>query len=109
MSISMQLDGFDDLQKKLNDIAMRAEALEGEHEVSFEALFTTTFMSANTKFTSFNDLLDASPFQVNSVEDFKAIPDDEFDAYISTVTNFSSWEEMQEEATIQYTINQLGI
>lgn len=104
----MQLDGFDDLQKKLNDIAMRAEALEGEHEVSFEALFTPEFMMTNTQFSNFNDLLDASPFQVNLVEDFEAIPDAEFDEYISTVTNFASWEEMLEEATMQYATHQLG-
>ena len=107
--MSMQLKGFDDLQRQFQDLADKAEALNGTQEVNFEALFTKEFMTDNTQFCSFNDLLDASPFQVNSAEDFKAIPDADFDKYICTVTNFASWEEMLEEATMQYTIRQLGL
>ena len=106
--MSFELEGFDELQNTLQDLADRAENLSGEHEVSFEELFVKEFMINHTNFSTFNELLDASPFEVNSPEDFEAIPDAEFDRYISQATNFDSWESMLEEATCEYAARQLG-
>lgn len=106
--MSFELKGFDELQNKLQELADKAEKLSCEHEVSFAELFVEEFMVKHTNFSSFNELLDASPFEVNSAEDFKAIPDDEFDQYISQVTNFDSWESMLEEASCEYATRQLG-
>lgn len=106
--MGFELKGFDELQNRLQELADKAEKLSGEHEVSFDELFVDEFMTKHTKFSSFNELLDASPFEVNSAEDFEAIPDAEFDQYISQVTNFDSWESMLEEASSGYAARQLG-
>ena len=52
-------------------------------------------------------MLDASGFKVESAEDFAAIPDEEWDAFVSKNTSYSSWEEMQKGAAKDYTKRQL--
>ena len=106
--MSFKITGLDDLQKNLQNLADKAEGLSGEHQVSFEDLFVEDFMKSNTKFASFNGLLDESPFTVDTPEDFEAIPDAEFDTYVAEVTEFESWEDMLEEASTQYAARQLG-
>jgi len=106
--MSFKITGLDDLQKNLQNLADKAEALDGQHTVSFEELFIEDFMTSNTQFSSLDELLENGKYDVNSPEDFKAIFGDAFDAYISEVTEFASWEEMLEEATTQYAVGQLG-
>jgi hypothetical protein len=50
----------------------------------------------------------AGGFIVNSAEDFKTIPDDNFDEYIRNSTKFTSWSKMQEETTWEYVARQIG-
>lgn len=107
--MGFEISGLDELQNILQELADKAKELEGGHEVSFDELFTEQFMSTHTNFSNFNELLDASPFEVNSNEDFEAIPDDEFDKYISQVTKFESWECMLEKASCEYAASQLGL
>lgn len=107
-TISFELKGFDELQNSLHDLADKVESLGGEHEVTFEELFVQEFMISHTNFSTFNELLNSSPFEVNSSEDFAAIPDAAFDQYISEVTNFDSWGNMLEEASCEYAARQLG-
>ncbi|WP_069997741.1 hypothetical protein [Cellulosilyticum sp. I15G10I2] len=106
--MSFELTGLDEFEKGLQDLADRAEALDGEHEVTFEDLFVEDFMASCTQFSSIDELFEKSPFVVNSPEDFEAIPDDELDTYISEVTQFESWEDMLSEAGAQYAARQLG-
>ncbi len=64
-------------------------------------------MKEFTAFSSFSAMLEASPFDVASEDDFKAIPEDEWDRYVRTATTFSSWSEMQKEAGLQWVKRQL--
>ncbi len=100
--IKVKLQGFDKIQRKLNQLAENARQLHGPHEVSFRDLFSPTFMQANTQYGSFSELLEASPFPVETKEDFAKIPDEEWDAYIRQSTRFSSWKEMQSAAAKEY-------
>jgi hypothetical protein len=45
-----------------------------------------SFIRQNTKFSSLEDLLSASGFQVGTTEDFEAIPNDEWDAFMKGST-----------------------
>ncbi|OXM17328.1 hypothetical protein [Paenibacillus herberti] len=93
----MEIKGLKELQKKLaglND-AMKDD-VNGEH--SLKDLMNESFMKRNTQFSSLDEFLDASPFEINSNEDFKKIDETELNAYVSDKTNFSTWEEMQGEA-----------
>lgn len=97
-----EFDDLDKLSKRLNKLAKNAREINGENKVSFAELFTEDFMSKYTNFSSFDELLKAGNFIVNSTEDFKAIPDDEFDKHIRSVTKFSSWKEMLEKASAEW-------
>ncbi len=83
-----------------------SEPLEGT--VTLSDLFTTEFMRLYTQFESIEELLSFGGFEINSEEDYDAIPDEEIDAHIVNTTNFRSWKEMLTEATDTYLIEKSG-
>lgn len=95
---------FSDIGKSLDDVAnkIRKESERLSGKVSFATLFNENFMSKYTNFNSLEELLIAGGYGVTQ-EEFKAIPEDEFDKYITNCTQFSSWEEMQHKAVEEYT------
>lgn len=105
--MKFEIKGLKEFQKKLDNMAKEAKKLDGS-TVSFDVLFNKTFMRKYTSFTTFDELLDAGGFIVNSQEDFEAIPDDEFDKHIMSNTKFKSWEAMLNEASSLYAAKKLG-
>lgn len=101
----MSINGFDALSKELSNMAKKAKELEGSREVKLIELFNNAFMSLNTQFNSFDDFAEASKFDWSNIE---GIPEDELDIFISQNTNFSSWNEIYEEAVANYYAKQLG-
>ncbi|WP_246029136.1 hypothetical protein [Paenibacillus humicus] len=99
---------MDEFQKALAEMQRQAKELEGRREVTFEELFPPSFMIEHTNFSSFEELLEAGGFEVNSAEDFEAIPDDVFDQHIGKHTQFDSWENMQDSAVQEYAAKKLG-
>lgn len=102
---SIEFTGLDKLEKQLKKME---KELSQTKSVSFEDLFTASFMKKYTSFSSMDELLDAGGFKIESQEDFEAIPEAEFDKHISANTKFDSWEEMLSEATSQYLVKKLG-
>lgn len=105
--MGFEVKGLKEFQKKLDDMAKAAKRLDGS-TVSFDVLFNKTFMKKYTVFATFDELLDAGGFIVNSQEDFEAIPDDVFDKHIKSYTKFKSWADMLNEASSQYAAKKLG-
>jgi len=70
--------------------------------VSFTDLFTPTFMSTYTQFANFGELLVVGKFKVNSLEEFMALLNKDFDKFIKKTTKFKNWEEMQSTAVADY-------
>lgn len=70
---------FDDALRQLRDLQRRTEQLHGEHQVTFLELFRDEFILRNTEFPSIHALIAASGYQVESSEDFAAIPDADWD------------------------------
>ncbi len=64
----------------------RLEKLSNPKQVSFADLFTPSFIQSYTQFPSFELMLEASGFSVESAEDFIAIPETEWDQFISQKT-----------------------
>lgn len=95
----MKITGFDKLQKKLDTLAKNVRKLDGQHSVPVPDLLTPTFVARHTRFKSADELFDNSGFKIESPEDFKAIPDEKWDAYIRSVSNFDGWNSMMSEAT----------
>lgn len=83
---------FEEARKKLDKLAN----LEGK--ISFPDLFPPEFMAQYSNFGTIEELFEKSGFKVESAADFEDIPDNEWEAYISQNTRFSSWEDMQKTA-----------
>lgn len=99
--MAVKITGVDALKRKM-------EALSNIKQVSFAELFPPEFMESHTDFSSISDMADASGFKIESAEDFKAIPDDEWDAFISARTQFESWADMQQTAFQQFLQRKMG-
>jgi hypothetical protein len=107
--MSLKVTGFDELQKKLKKMADGAKELEGEHQVAMPDLLTESFVSSHTPFKDAQELFDNSGFKIESQEDFQAIPDAEWDIYISSVSDFENWEQMLQSATAEYAQRKMGL
>lgn len=105
----MKITGFNELQKKLDKLAKNAKKLDGEHSVPVPELLTPSFVARHTRFKSADELFDSSGFKIEGPEDFKAIPDEKWDAYIRSVSNFDCWHTMLSEATGEWAKKRLGI
>lgn len=106
---SIKVTGLNKLEKQLKQMQKGAKELGRTTHVSFSELFPPAFMKKYTSFSSMDELLIAGGFHVESQEDFKAIPDDEFDKHIAATTKFSSWEDMKSEAASQFALKKLGL
>lgn len=100
--LKVKTTGFRELTKSLEKLQKNAKTLHGRHEVPFTDLFPRDFMTRHTRASSFEEFLEASPFDVNSESDFKNIPDGPWDDYIRSATQFSSWHEMLQAAAGEY-------
>ncbi len=94
LKVKVDFSGFDKVRKKLDDLRSM--------EVSFGELFNPTFMQQNTQFASLEDFFKAGGFEVNSKEDFEAIPDEVFDEHVAKATKFDSWESMYKQAGLEH-------
>jgi hypothetical protein len=103
-----KIEGLDALQNKLNDLANKAQELDGQHNVPLSELLTSSFLSKHTRFLSSNDLFEASGFKVESTEDFESIPDDKWDDFIRSISCFENWQAMLAAAGEEWTAKQLG-
>ena len=80
----------------------------GENKfVELSTVLNPLFFKKYTRFKNLNEFMDASGFKVETFEDFKAIPDDDFDNFVIDNTPFSSWRDMQIQAFELYTYQQL--
>lgn len=104
----LKITGLDEFAKKLDDLADRASALDGQHNVPMNELLTPEFVSKHTKFASADEMFDASGFKVETQEDFAAIPDDKLDEFIRSISSFGNWSDMLREAGKVWAAKKLG-
>ena len=90
------IESYDNFEGKSNPIQKTAKDLEGS--ILFTELFTSEFMRLYTQYESIEELLSSGGFEVNSEDDYEAIPDEDIDAHVAKTTNFRSWKEMLTEA-----------
>jgi hypothetical protein len=105
----MPIKGLDALTQRLNQLAKDAAALDGTHSVPLSEALTHSFLLEHSRFTSADDFLAASGFELESVEDFNAIPEEMLDAYVQSETSFTSWKEMLDAAMQLWTKKRLGL
>ena len=99
--IKFELKGLEELSKNLDKITKELESFK-DQRVTFNQLFQPAFMAKYTQFRTINEMVEKSPFKVESEEDFKNIPDKEWDNYVKEKTSFQSWDEMMSKAGQEY-------
>lgn len=105
----MKITGLKEFQKKLDKLSQNAQALDGSHQVPLEELLTSQFLQKYTFVSSYSELMEKSGFKIESAEDFKNIRDDEWDAYIHSVSSFKNWQAMLSEAGKVWAVKKLGL
>lgn len=105
----MDLSGFDELADSLDDLAKRAENLNGERSISLDELLSPAFMKLHTEYSSGDDFFKAGGFEFGSQEEFEKIPEDMLNGFVEKSTDFLSWDEMLEEAVERYMVTRLGL
>lgn len=106
--MSFKMNGFDELQKKLTKMSKAAEELNGTHNIPLIDLFTDSFISENSKFSTAHEFFDASGFDFDNQEEFEAVPDADIDKYVSENTEFTTWSDMLTSAGERYVFKKLG-
>ena len=104
----IETEGFDELISELEEKQKKIEELDGYNEVKFEDLFPPNFMKEYTDFESIEEMFDVSPFELESQDDLKSIPEDKMDKFINENTEFGSWEDMIGEAQELWLVDQIG-
>jgi hypothetical protein len=96
MKFKMDLAGLKRLQRN-------ALAMDGSHQVKVVDLFDGAFMRSNTRFSSFQAMVDES-----GIEDFAAASNAAKDDMVRKLApRFCSWQEFLSAATVEYTKKQL--
>ncbi len=104
----LKMTGLDEFQRKLSDMAHRADGLSGNHSVPLPDLLTPDFLRRCSRFQSVEEMFEASGFKVESEDDFSAIPDTEWDEFVRANTSFPSWEVMLGKAGGAWAARRLG-
>lgn len=105
----LKIEGLDKLQQKLDNLATKAKELDGEHRVPVSELLTDSFIAQHTSFSSADEMFKASKFTIATQEDFAAIPDEEWDSFIRSVSSFDSWQSMLGAASKGWAKRKLGL
>lgn len=101
------IEGLDELQEKLDCITQKLQELDGHKEVA--EVLTSDFLSRSTKFSSLEELFEASGFKIESQDDFAAIPLDEFDRFIRSNSLFDGWQALLSTAGSEWAKKKLGL
>jgi hypothetical protein len=104
----MKITGLKKLERKCADLGRRARRVHGEHNIPIKDLLAPKFLHKCSRFKSADELFDASGFTVESNEDFAAIPDAEWDAFICKSTSYANWQDMLGAAATEWTSRELG-
>lgn len=88
------------LNSNIEQLKNNLEEISNTNQLRFDELFNAEFLSEQTSFTSLDDMFDKSGFKVESADDVKAIPDQEWEDFIIANTSFESWEDMQKAAAV---------
>ena len=102
MSSGFKITGLKELQKNLQKLQNNAKKLSKTKSIPIDKLLSKSFISHNTSFKSFEQMMKSGEFDISSSEAFKNIPDSDLDKFISQNTKFNSWQDMIDCAMSEY-------
>ena len=98
MNVSFSWD-----DSELKKLQQYIDALSEQHEVKLADLLTDNFIRKYSDFQTLQVLIDTS-----GIKNTENIGNESFSIFVSTHTNFTSWEEMVKVATAEYVKRKLG-
>lgn len=105
--MGIRITGLDEFRRKLERLSRNAQNVSGP--VAFDDLFPPEFMRRYTDFPTIQAMADASGFKIESQQDFEAIPDADWDAFVRSRTRFQTWQDMQVKAGEEYVVRRLKV
>jgi hypothetical protein len=104
-----KIQGLDELQNKISKLARKTEGLDGQHNVPVSELLTDSFIFRHTSFLSADEMFKASGFQIETQEDLAGIPENDWDIFIRSVSDFGGWQSMLGAAGEEWVQRKLGL
>lgn len=90
----------------LKQLSENIKSLTKKKQLSTSEIFTNSFISRHTKFSSFDEMLEKCGISADNQDEFEAaIP--QFDVFLKEHTKFESFEKLLEEAGRIYLENQI--
>lgn len=96
-------------QNQLDDVAKRFQDLDAEASAALPDIVTDDFVSRHTSFATLDEMFTASGFQVETQEDFAALPVNEWNEFIRSVSGFDGWQSMLGAAGQEWARRKLGL
>ncbi|MCR1916240.1 hypothetical protein NSA03_02765 [Lactobacillus taiwanensis] len=96
----IEINGLDALEKRFDDMARNAQKVSSKGSLSFDEIFTDSFMRTYTKSSSLNEFF--NDLNVHNATDFKKLPQEQLDSKVQKETPFNSFKEMQSKAVSKY-------
>lgn len=106
--MGIKVKGFDKLRKRLQEMQNGVKELGDQKNVPLTDLFTPAFMSKYTSVSTLDEFCEKSGFNFSSKEDFENIPQEDLDEYVRSISNFSNWNDMLDNAVRIYISKKLG-
>jgi len=92
-----------------DDLPDPRDVVDKDEEVPLEAVFDETFMTENTDFDTFDEMVAASPSEATSASDLGRIPRGEWDDFVAETTIFEDEEEFVFAARDHWVAEQLDL
>lgn len=101
----MANDGFDELQDFFEKAEQGAKELQGQHKYELGEILTDSFISNHTTSSSLDSWWESGKF---NTDDLDSVDPKVLDSYVQQSTQFSTFDDMLEEAGAQYDARKLG-
>ncbi|QRV17499.1 hypothetical protein JMJ58_21945 (plasmid) [Haloterrigena salifodinae] len=95
------------LAKPLKTAIDRIGDVQAGTRVSSDAVFSDPFMRDHTRFDSFDEFCERSPWSLRRPERIRDVDRDRLDSYVAEMTDFETWEEMDRIAAEEEIIDQV--
>ncbi len=104
----MKITGFDEFGKHLNKMQKGLEELGNTNYIPFNELITDSFVRKNTNYSSVDELIEKSGFQIETQEDFDNVPEENWNKFISENSKFKTFQGMIDSAGEEYVAIKMG-
>ncbi|QCC47832.1 hypothetical protein [Halobellus limi] len=92
-----------------DDLPDPRDVIGKDEEVPLGEIFDGTFMTENTDFDTFDEMVAASPSEATSADELGRIPRGEWDEFIAETTDFEDEEEFVFAARDHWVAKKLGL